>query len=140
MITDSPRLTALLDDDVVGFLTHVNEEGQPQTSPVWFLRVEDEIVVYNKPGTPRLDAIDANPKVAFNLRGDRRADAVVTLEGEARRADLPPATELPGYIAKYAQDIERLGWTPDSFASDYRDALSITVTRVRAWGLGKGTN
>ena len=138
MLTDSPRLVAVLDDEVIGFLTHVNEEGQPQTSPVWFLRVDDEIVVYNKPDTARLDAIDANPKVAFNLRGDRRADAVVTMEGMARRSELSPATELPGYLDKYARDIERLGWTPESFSADYRSAITITITRVRSWGLGKG--
>lgn len=136
MITDSPRLTATLDNDLIGFLTAVDESGQPQTSPVWFIRDGDDIVVYNKPETPRLSSIAANPSVSFNLRGDRRARGAVTLEGTARsKEDLPPAKDFPGYVAKYGREIERLGWTPDSFSGDYRAALRIVVTRVRSWGL-----
>ena len=136
MITDSPRLTAALDNDLIGFLTAVDGSGQPQTSPVWFIRDGNDIVVYNKPDTPRLSSIATNPSVSFNLRGDRRARGAVTLEGTARREDyLQPAKDFPGYVAKYGGEIERLGWTPDSFSGDYSVALRIVVTRARSWGL-----
>jgi PPOX class probable F420-dependent enzyme len=135
MLTDSPDLMNLLDDDLIGFLTAVNDEGQPQSSPVWFVRDGDGLVVYNKPDTARLDALAVNPKVAFNLRGDRRAYGVVTIEGVASVKDLPPAMDFPGYLDKYALEIERLGWTPESFSADYRAGIRIEVTRVRQSGL-----
>jgi PPOX class probable F420-dependent enzyme len=136
MVTDPQTLATILDHDVIGFLTAVDRGGQPQTAPVWFVRDVDDIVVYNKPDTPRLDSIAANPKIAFNLRGDRRAHGVVLIEGIAtRETDLPPAKDFPGYLEKYAREIEGLGWTPESFSSDYSAGIRIVVTRTRAWGL-----
>lgn len=135
MITEHTALTALLDREYVAFLTTVNGESQPQTSPIWFMRDGDDLVVYNRPSAPRLISIAANPKVAFNLRGDLRGDAVASLEGEASIGNLPPATEFPGYIDKYGEEIARLGWTNDQFAGLYSAGLRIRVTRVRAHGL-----
>ena len=135
MLSESPDLIKLLDDDLIGFLTAVNAEGQPQTSPVWFIRDGDDIVVYNRRDAPRLSSVAVNPNVAFNLRGDRRANGVVTIEGVASTESLPPAKDFPGYLKKYASEIERFGWTPDSFSADYRAALRIEVSRVRYRGL-----
>ena len=69
MLTDNPALVNLLDEELIGFLTAVSPDGQPQASPVWYLRDGEDIVVYNRPSSPRLVSIAANPKVAFNLRG-----------------------------------------------------------------------
>lgn len=136
MLSAKPVLAGLLDRELIGFVTAVSHGGQPQTSPVWYLRVGDDIVVYNQPDSRRLVSVAANPKVAFNLRGDLRARGGVTLEGLASRdGDLGAAKDLPGYIEKYAREIERLGWTPESFSADYSVGLRIVVTRVRAWGL-----
>lgn len=136
MLSDKPGLAEALDRDLIGFLTAVNRSGQPQTSPIWYLRVSDDIVVYNRPKSPRFASIASNPKVAFNLRGDLRARGGVSLEGTAAREDdLPAAKDLPGYVEKYGREIERLGWTPESFAADYSVGLRIVVTRVRAFGL-----
>ncbi len=135
MLTDSNELISVLDRELIGFLTAVNAVGQPQASPVWFIRDGDDIVVYNRPDSPRLDSIVVNPRVAFNLRGDRRAHAVVSIEGVAVQQDLPPALEFPGYVDKYGREIESLGWTPESFSSDYRTGIRIEVTRVRYSGL-----
>lgn len=135
MLSDNPRLAKILDNDLIGFMTAVNEEGQPQTSPVWFVRDGDEIIIYNRPDTPRLASIEANPKISFNLRGDRRGRGAVTIEAVARREQLPPAKEIPGYLEKYAREIERLGWTPEVFSNQYSAGLRLVVTRLRAWGL-----
>lgn len=134
-LTESERLCEILDSELIGFLTAVNVDGQPQTSPVWFLRDVDDLVVYNRAGTPRLTAVSFNPRVSFNLRGDPQASGAVTMEGVATVGDLPPAKDLPGYVDKYGGEIDRLGWTPDSFSSDYSIGLRLSVTRIRSWGL-----
>lgn len=136
MLTNPPALATVLDRDLIGFLTAVDSGGQPQTAPVWFVRDGEDIVVYNKPATPRLDSIAANPKVAFSLRGDRAGTGVVVVEGTAiPDRDLPPAKDFPGYLDKYDREIESLGWTPDEFSEGYATGIRITVTRVRASGL-----
>jgi PPOX class probable F420-dependent enzyme len=125
-----------MDREIIGFLTAVDPSGQPQTSPVWYIRDGDRLVVYNRPTARRLESIARNPWVAFNLRGDLRAEGAVTMEGIATvDPTLPPAKDFPGHEEKYAGEIERLGWTPASFSADYRIGLRVTVTRVRSWGL-----
>jgi PPOX class probable F420-dependent enzyme len=135
MLTKTPELTEALDRDMIGFLTAVDSNGQPQTSPVWFLREGEDLIVFNRPTSRRLESIRANPKVAFNLRADRRASATVSLEGLATVEDLPDAQDIPAYVEKYGREIERLKWTPASFSADYSVGLRIVITRVRAWGL-----
>lgn len=136
MLISTPGLADALDNALIGFLTAVNGSGQPQASPVWFMREGDDIAVYNKPTAPRLVSIEANPRVAFNLRGDRQGHAGVSLEGTATvEPSLPPAWQFPGYVEKYDREIAGLGWTPESFSEDYSVGVRLIVTRVRAFGL-----
>lgn len=138
MLSSNAELCVALDSDRIGFLTAVNPHGQPQTSPVWFIREGDELVVYNRPTAARLRSIDTNPRINFNLRGDPAGRAAVLLEGTAAvDASLPPAKDFPGYEDKYRDEIRRLGWTPDSFSEDYSVGIRITVTRIRVWGVDK---
>jgi len=138
MLTSNTGLAKALDSAIIGFLTAVNGRGQPQTSPVWYIRDGEDLVVYNRPTAARLRSIVGNNRVAFNLRADRRAMSGISLEGTAVvDSDLPPAADFPGYVDRYGEEIARLGWTPESFSTDYSVGLRITVTRVRNWGVEK---
>jgi len=109
--------SAALDSALIGFLTAVNPQGQPQTSPIWFIRDGEDIVIYNRPTAARLESIDSNDRVTLNLRADRRARSGISLEGGATvDASLPPAIDFPGCVDKYGEEIKRLGWTPESFS------------------------
>jgi PPOX class probable F420-dependent enzyme len=135
MLTSNTGLAEALDSDIIGFLTAVNGRGQPQTSPVWYIRDGEELVVYNRPTAARLRSIASNSRVAFNLRADSRARSGISLEGEASiDSDLPPAIDFPGYVDRYGSEIAGLGWTPESFSTDYSVGLRIIVSRVRNWG------
>lgn len=136
MLTDQPRVADALDNALIGFLTAVSSEGQPQTAPVWFIRDGDDLIVYNKADTPRLASIESNPRIAFNLRGDPKAQGALLLEGTARRdPGLGPSYELARYVDKYEGAMERSGWTPRTFHDDYPVPVRITITRVRSWAL-----
>ena len=50
-------------------------------SAVWFIREDDDLVVYSSPTASRMANLAINPRAAFNLRGDFRGDTIVTLEG-----------------------------------------------------------
>lgn len=116
------------------WLTTVRGNGQPQTSPVWFLFTGSEFLVYSLPGTARISNIEHNARVSLNLDGNGRGGDIVTIEGEARLdPGAPPSNDVPEYQEKYRAFIDRNGWTPESFAGDYPVALRIRPTRVRVW-------
>lgn len=134
MLENRPELAGRLDEDLVGWLTTVTPDRQPQSSVVWYLRDGDDLLIYSKPGATKLANIAANPKVAFNLRGDLEGDIVATFEATATIIERPtPAHEVPAYLAKYRAQIERLGWTPDEFAADYSALIRLRLDRIRAW-------
>jgi PPOX class probable F420-dependent enzyme len=134
MLETRPELAAQLDDELVGWLTSVTPDGQPQSSVVWFLRDGDDLLVYSKPDATKLTNIAANPRVAFNLRGDEMGDTMATFEATASVVGSPtPAHQDPVYLAKYREQISRLGWTPEQFSDEYSALIRITIHRIRSW-------
>jgi len=128
------RAAERLGRELIGWLTTVNAEGQPQASPVWFLWEDGEILVYSRPTARRMANLRANPRVSFNLDSGRQGGHIVTLEGEARVVPgAPLAHEVPAYLEKYRAAIAAEDWTPEGMGTDYSVALRIRITRVRIW-------
>lgn len=131
---DKPATLERLDSEPIIWLTTVRSNGQPQTSPVWFLRRGNEMLIYSLPDTARVANIRSNPRVALNLDGNGLGGAIVTIEGTARVAEeQPAAAELPDYVEKYHRFMERNGWTPEVFASRYSTPIVVTMQRGRSW-------
>jgi len=123
-----------LREEVVVWLTTVSPEGQPQSVPVWFLWRDGVFLIYSQPDKPKLTNLEANPRVSLHFRGTRTGGDIATLEGEGRRADgHPPAHQVGPYVEKYAEEIGKLEWTPESFAADYSQPVLVTPTRVLTW-------
>jgi PPOX class probable F420-dependent enzyme len=125
-----------LDQEVVVWLTTVRADGQPQSSPVWFVWDEDaeEFLIYSMPASQKVPNIRANPKVSLNFRGDEVGGDVATIEGEARiDRDAPLPTGVADYIAKYAVMVKEMGSEPDRFAQAYSVAIRVRPTRARVW-------
>jgi PPOX class probable F420-dependent enzyme len=136
MFSANETLARILDRELIGFLTAVDPSGQPQTAPVWFVRDGEDIVVYNRPDTPRLASIAVNPKVALALRGDRRGMGGVSIEAIATHDEsMPSPQDFPGYLEKYREEIGLIGYTPEDFSAAYGSGVRLVVTRVRAFGL-----
>ncbi len=133
--TAGARAAERLRDDLVLWLTTVTPGGQPQASPVWFLWVDDEILVYSRVNTPRPRNIRANSRVAVSFDTDGHGGNVVSIEGEARIArERTAAADVPSaYVAKYAALLAAEGWTMASMLADYPVEVRIRPTRVRAW-------
>jgi PPOX class probable F420-dependent enzyme len=132
------RAAERLGRDMIGWLTTVSPEGQPQASPVWFVweegGQEGEILVFSQPRARRLVNLRSNPHVAFNLESENDGGHVVSLEGEARVVPgAPLVQELPAYVAKYGRAIAAMGSTPEGMGADYSAAVRIRITRVRSW-------
>jgi PPOX class probable F420-dependent enzyme len=128
------RAVARLTDEKIIWLTTVRPNGQPQTSPVWFLYEDGEFLIYSLPGTARTANIEANPQVSLNLDGNGEGGDIVSVEGDARiDSTAAPSDQVAAYQAKYAGHIARNGWTPESFAADYPVAIRVTPRRARVW-------
>jgi PPOX class probable F420-dependent enzyme len=122
---------ALLADAVVIWMTTVRPDGQPQTSPVWFVVDGGEFLIYSM-STPRVANLAANPKVALNLDSNEGSE-VVSIEGVARVVDGPSNLDQPGYQTKYRHLIKAMGTTPEQFAADYSIPIRVTPTRWRVY-------
>jgi PPOX class probable F420-dependent enzyme len=123
-----------LETELMGWLTTVNPDGQPQSSPIWFLWQRGEVLVYSHIRAPRNANIEANPLVSFNLDSASEGDDFVTMEGETRvDQTVPSSSANPAYLAKYRHLIERYGWTPEWLSENYPIPIVITPAR---WRLG----
>jgi PPOX class probable F420-dependent enzyme len=129
------RAARRLREEIIGWLTTVTPDGQPQPIPVWFLWDGDRsILLYSQPGKRKLRNVEASPRVSLNLDSDGIEADIVVVWGEMRVADDPPADQVPGYVEKYRGRIEALSWkTPDVYAQDFSVPLRIAVTRIHGW-------
>ena len=120
--------------ELIGWLTTTNPDGQPQSSPIWFLWVDGEILVYSGKRAPRNGNVPDRPLVAFNLNTDAEGGDVATLEGVATiDPAYAPADRNEAYIAKYRGLLDDYGWTAEYFAGEYPVAIRVRPTR---WRLG----
>jgi PPOX class probable F420-dependent enzyme len=123
-----------LREEIIGWLTTVTPKGAPRPVPVWFLWDGDRsILLYSRPEKRKLENIAANPNVSLNLDSDRVDADIVICWGEIRVSDDPPADQVAEYVAKYAERIAALGWTPESFAADFSVPLRIDLSRIHGW-------
>jgi PPOX class probable F420-dependent enzyme len=134
VIDPGPDVRERLEASLIIWMTTVAPDGQPQTSPVWYLWQDSEFLIYSLPASPRVRNLRANPRVALNLDGDGEGGDIVTMEGVATLDDDgPPSTAVPAYRAKYLPLITSYGWTPESFARDYPQRIVVTPDRLRTY-------
>ena len=121
-----------LRSEKVAWLTTVRRDGQPQSSPVWFLQIDGEIVVYSKPTTQKVRNVQANPKVAIHLRDVDEGSDIVSIEATAEIDEAyPAASAIPAYVKKYRAMIADLRMDPNSFAKAYSVPIRIRPTKMR---------
>ena len=115
------------------WLTTVDEAGQPQSSPVWFVWDGEALWLRSQADAGKVRNIRSHPQVSVHLADDGRGGNIVTIEGSASFED-EPAGLRDTYMAKYADDIrDALGTTPDQIADDYPTTIRIAPSRVRTW-------
>lgn len=126
------RAAQHLRDETVVWLTTVSRRGAPLPMPVWFVWDGDEsVTVYSQPGA-RVRNLEANPHVSLNFPGNGRGGDIVVLSGTAALdRDGPGADRDTDYVAKYEEDIARIGHTPETFAEHYSVPVRIRLERLR---------
>lgn len=125
---------ARLKEEPIAWLTTVSPEGQPQSSPIWFLWDGEEFLIYGSKSGPKTPNIKANPHVSLHLEGNKMGGDIVTFEGVARIEEAAPGlAEAGDYLAKYGDTIKAFGWTPEGMATDYPHVIRVVPTRVRVF-------
>lgn len=126
---------ARLGTDMVGWLTTVTPDGQPQTFPIWFLWEDGEALVYSDRRARRNGNIAVNPRVSLHLADNGRGGDIVIVEGEARVDETaPPVPGNAAYLAKYGAWIEEYLSSAEEMATVYNVPIRIRPTRGRAFG------
>lgn len=127
------RAAERLASEIPIWLTTVDANGQPQSSPVWFWWDGAVFHLATKPDATKVANLRGNPRVSLNLQASETADDdIVIIEGvvEFDLGSPDPAWLVP-YVEKYASLIESYGWTPESMLAEYSVTFSVTPSRVR---------
>lgn len=120
--------------DKIGWLTTVTPAGQPQTTPIWFLWADGEILVYGDHRALRNRNLAANPKVSFHLNDNGKGGDVVIVQGTARiDPDFPQVGDNPAYLAKYGEWIDLYLNGPSGMGQVYNMPIRISPTRGMAF-------
>jgi PPOX class probable F420-dependent enzyme len=126
------RAAAHLREEIVVWMTVVAPKSGPIPMPVWFLWEGGESVLMFSRDGARIRNLETNPLVSLNFAGDGGGGDIVVLSGRATvERDAPKAHEVGAYVQKYADHIERIGHTPESFGADYSVPVRIELTRLR---------
>jgi PPOX class probable F420-dependent enzyme len=140
------RLTSALSDDrrahvegrlranLMTWLTTVRPNGQPVSVPVWFLLRDDEtILIYSQKAKAKLENIRDNPWIALGLDVTDIGRDIIRIEGTAKHSpEVPPADQVPEYVAKYAERIGAMFGTSAHFAAVFSEPLIITPGHLYA--------
>lgn len=122
-----------LKGDLIIWLTTVNSQGQPQTSPVWFWWDGETVVLFSMPRSPKVANIRANPRVSLNLDGNGQGGDIVSIEGTAELFDNPPLTEFSAYLERYQEKLGAMGYEAEPFAHAFSVGIRVTPSRVRVY-------
>jgi PPOX class probable F420-dependent enzyme len=127
------RAAERLASEIPIWLTTVNDQRQPQSSPVWFWWDGEVFHLLSKPDAPKVRNMRANSRVSLNLQASETADDdIVIVEGLGTFDPGAPDPALyDPYLEKYRGLIDEYGWTPESMLAEYSTPFRITPTRFR---------
>lgn len=126
------RVLKRLETEEIIWLTTIDPKGMPQPIPVWFLWHKQQIFIFSQPNTAKLRNIGQNPNVSLNFHTAPDGEDVVVLLGQAELVELPDDLLEP-YLAKYANGIKGLGYTPEQMIATYSQLIRITPSKVRGF-------
>jgi PPOX class probable F420-dependent enzyme len=129
---DHARALERLGSEIPIWLTTVRDDGQPQTSPVWFLWDGEVFHLLSKPGAAKVRNIRANPRVSLHLQASESGgEDLLIVEGNAELEDQLSEDWLRPYEAKYGRSVEGEAWDIQSMEAEYSLGIKITPTRFR---------
>lgn len=119
-----------LQEDIVIWLGSMRPDGRPHLALVWFLWSGADLLIFSKPDQQKIQNLRQNARVIMALDNAKEGIDPITLEGMAELLDDPAVnTTLPAYVAKYGARIQGIGYTPQTMAKVYSQAIRVTPTK-----------
>jgi len=127
------RVKHRLEHEQVIWLTTVDSNRRPFSSPVWFFYEEDgTLLIYSQPNKTKLRNLDSNAAVSVNFKSDEHGGNVVVFEAAAVIDESAnPAANHAAYIEKYAGAIASIGMSPESFSNEYSVPIRVILQKLR---------
>ncbi len=126
------RAAERLQEELVIWLTTISLDETPQPRPVWFLWDNESFVILSKPSSHKLKHIRQHPNVALNFDGGKEGEDIVVFLGQAViEPDTLSQPVLDQYIAKYADQIIKIGFTNETFLNAYSVVIRVKPTKIR---------
>lgn len=127
---DEAHVDSRLREDIVIWLGSVRPDGRPHMVVVWFLWDGNSVLIFSQPNNQKLRNIAHEKRVVLALDDSDDGGDVITIEGTAELVNEPElSTAMPAYVEKYADAIRDIGYTPESMAAAYSQAIRVTPTR-----------
>ena len=77
------EITSLLSEPIISFLTTLNRDGSPHTSPVWHTTQGGKVIVATGSSTVKSNNIASDPRVSLVAAADRSPQPGVQVKGRA---------------------------------------------------------
>ena len=77
------EINSLLSEPIVSFITTLNADGSPHTSPVWHSLENEKLIVATQPQTIKVKNIYNDPRVSLVAAADRIPQPWVQFNGKA---------------------------------------------------------
>ena len=77
------EITSLLSEPIISFLTTLNRDGSPHTSPVWHTTQDGKVIVATGSSTVKSNNIANDPRVSIVAAADRSPQPWVQINGKA---------------------------------------------------------
>ena len=100
-LLDDPVAQELLRSTSLAKLAYIWTDGTPRVVPIWFEWTGQDIVLGSPPGSPKLKALHANPRVSLTIDSATNQDHVLLIRGTAS------VQMVPGVAAEYASAARR---------------------------------
>lgn len=128
-----PGVEERLREEHLLWLTTVRNDGMPLPTPVWYWWDGATFLIWSQPHALKLRNIAANPLVALNFNTDPTGELFVVILGEATVDAQPaPAADRAAFLAKYADDMAHIGFTPARLDAEFSTLIRVRPTRIRA--------
>lgn len=126
-----PEALAHLDHDEVAWLTTVTDSGAPSPTPIWFLRVGNDIVSFSEPTFRKVHNLRARPAATLHFNSDHAGQDIVVIHATVRLEEGAGPSSVPGYVEKYAEGLATWGMSVEDY--DATSSVKLIITPRRIW-------
>lgn len=128
------RVARRLNEELVGWLTVVDQVGLPQPAPVWFIWEADTLsaLIYSPPAAKRHERIRVNPRASLHLNDDGEGHDFVVMTGTlATASHMAPPSKNNAYVEKYNRLIDTIFGSTERFEETFHVPLIFSAARIR---------